>query len=84
MAPVESFIPTSESKKTIEKPVKQKPSLKELVKIESPGKPMPASRLEKKPRAKRSAKSKRKKRSKASPEATRQIPTKKDTTLIIT
>ena len=44
--PVESFIPTSESKMTIEKTVKPKLSLKELTTIELPGRPLSADIIE--------------------------------------
>lgn len=42
---VESFLPTDDAKITIEKEVKQKPSVAELTTIESPGRPIPASQL---------------------------------------
>jgi len=44
---VKDFIPITESKLTIEKQVKTKPSIQELTTVETPGKPMPASLLEK-------------------------------------
>ena len=44
--PVESFIPTSESKMTVEKTVKPKLSLKELTTIEVPGRPLSADIIE--------------------------------------
>src|SRR3989344_8816625 len=43
---IEAFIPPSESKITIEKEVKQKPSIEELTTIEKPGRPVPADTLE--------------------------------------
>ena len=46
---VESFLQPSESKQTVEKPVKQKPSITELTTIEFPGKPVPANYLESSP-----------------------------------
>jgi reverse gyrase len=55
---VEAFMPASDAKITVEKPVREKPSVQELTTIESPGKPIPADLLEeinqpvKKPRAK--------------------------------
>ncbi|PIN88865.1 DNA topoisomerase I [Candidatus Pacearchaeota archaeon CG10_big_fil_rev_8_21_14_0_10_34_76] len=52
MAPVESFIPYSESKQTTEKLVKEKPKVEDLTKIERPGKPMSASMLEDIPKKK--------------------------------
>lgn len=46
MAAVESFLPTStEPKKTVEKAVREKPSVAELTTIESPGRPVPADEL---------------------------------------
>ena len=46
MAAVESFMPTSsEPKLTVEKTVKEKPSVAELTTIESPGRPVPANEL---------------------------------------
>jgi len=45
---IESFLPAADAKKTVEKKVKPKLSTAELTTIESPGKPMPASLLEKK------------------------------------
>lgn len=51
MAAVKDFIPPSDAKITIEKEVKQKPTVEELTTIEQPGKPVPASSLEKKKRA---------------------------------
>src|SRR3989344_4904178 len=46
---VESFLQPPESKQTVEKPVKQKPSITELTTIEFPGKPVPANYLESSP-----------------------------------
>jgi DNA topoisomerase-1 len=43
---VEAFLKPSESKQTIEKAVQPKPKLADLITIESPGKPSPASFLE--------------------------------------
>ena len=45
---VNDFITISDAKMVTEKKVKQKPSLAELTKVESPGKPTPALQLEKK------------------------------------
>jgi DNA topoisomerase-1 len=42
---VESFLPPSDVKITIEKSVKQKPSVSDLTTIESPGRPAPADEL---------------------------------------
>ncbi|MDP4039452.1 MAG: DNA topoisomerase I [Candidatus Pacearchaeota archaeon] len=44
--PVESFIPLSKSKLTVEKPVKEKPKSKDLIKIEKPGRVVPESEKE--------------------------------------
>src|SRR3989344_2031153 len=44
---VESFIPVKDVKISTEKEVKQKPSISELTTIESPGKPVPASFIDK-------------------------------------
>jgi DNA topoisomerase I len=51
---VESFMKISDAKQTVEKLVKPKPKLQDLVTIESPGKPVPATSLEdnKKPKRK--------------------------------
>ncbi len=43
---VKDFLTIEDAKITIEKPVKEKPSIAELTTIESPGKPVPASDLE--------------------------------------
>jgi len=43
---VKDFIPLGEVKQSVEKAVREKPSLSELTKIESPGKPVPAINLE--------------------------------------
>ena len=43
---VKDFIPVKDFKQTVEKEVKQKPTLAELTTIESPGRPIPADRLE--------------------------------------
>lgn len=43
---VKDFIPLSDSKITIEKQVRRKPSIEELTTIETPGKPVPASNFE--------------------------------------
>ena len=47
--PAESYIPT-DVKITVEKPVKPKPSLAELTKVETPGRPSPADMLEDSPK----------------------------------
>lgn len=75
---VESFIPTSESKLTVEKAVKPKLSVEELTTVETPGKPFPASNLVPKKTAKKAAKSKQ---AKAKQSLTSTL---KDTILIIT
>lgn len=43
---VEAFMPSSDAKITVEKPVKEKPSVQELTTVESPGKPIPADIVE--------------------------------------
>ena len=43
---VKEFIPQSDFKQTVEKEVRQKPSLDQLTKVESPGKPIPADIIE--------------------------------------
>ena len=43
---IESFLPAGDVKKTVEKKVKPKRSTEELTTIESPGKPVPASKRE--------------------------------------
>jgi DNA topoisomerase-1 len=81
---VEAFLAASKPKITVEKEVREKPSLAELTKVESPGKPSPASMLEDSKPTKRSAKAK------AKPKATsHNVPIDKskadhNTTLIIT
>jgi DNA topoisomerase-1 len=73
MAPVETYIPT-DVKQTVEKEVKQKPSMEERTTVESPGKPVSASFLENKPKKMVGTKSSPKKI----------IPLKRDIILIIT
>lgn len=80
---VESFIQPSESKLTVEKQVKEKPSVEELTTIETPGRPTPASMLEssdEKPRKTRKKSSK----PKASMLETEEVARKRDAILIIT
>ncbi len=72
------YIPQSEAKLTVEKPVKEKPSVSELTTIESPGKPIPASELDKDERPK---KARIKKAAKKTPD---EIEYKQDALLIIT
>ncbi len=48
MTKVKDFIPPSDSKLTIEKEVKRKPTVDELTTIETPGKPVPATNFEEK------------------------------------
>jgi DNA topoisomerase I len=43
---IKDFLPVDDAKQIIEKQVHQKPSLKELTKVESPGRPVPASNFE--------------------------------------
>ncbi|MAG24357.1 DNA topoisomerase I [Candidatus Pacearchaeota archaeon] len=76
MPAVKDFISVGDAKQTVEKPVKPKPSLSDLTTVETPGKPMPASQLEQKPR-----KSPRKK---SRPKGEAKDITKKEYTLIIT
>jgi len=77
------YLPPGDVKRTVEKPVKPKPSTEELTTIESPGKPVPASNLEDPPkRPKR--KSPRKTKAKASDKETKITKAKKDSILIIT
>jgi len=75
---VKDFVPVNDAKNTIEKEVKQKPSMAELTKVESPGKPVPASQMEERPKNKKRGT----KRPKASTTSIRQP--KKDSILIIT
>jgi len=82
--PVESFIPATDAKKTVEKKVKEKLSTDELTTIESPGKPVPASNLEEKS-TKKITKGKRKSRKAKAKETEVKITSpKKDSILIIT
>ncbi len=76
--PVTEFIPVNDAKLTIEKEVKQKPTIAELTTIESPGKPVPADQLE----SKKPEKTRRKKSEKSEPSEIRQP--KRDSILIIT
>src|SRR3989344_428421 len=43
---VNEFLTIKDAKQSVEKPVKEKPKLKDLVTVESPGKPSPALDLE--------------------------------------
>src|SRR3989338_4250925 len=56
---VEDFIPLKDIKKTIEKEVKPKPTLAELTKIESPGKPISEDLLENNAQKEKKKKTKR-------------------------
>lgn len=76
MSNVKDFITIDDAKITIEKAVRPKPSIKELVIVEKPGRPSPANQLES------PAKKKTRKRKKATGEA--KDTTKKEYTLIIT
>jgi DNA topoisomerase-1 len=78
---VESFLKPTDAKITIEKPVKEKPKLKDLITIERPGKPMPALNLLEEPHEKTTKKHTPKKR--ATSDNIKEI-TKKDSILIIT
>jgi len=42
---VESYLPATDAKRTVEKKVREKPSTKELTTIETPGRPVPASEV---------------------------------------
>ena len=75
---VESFIPTSDSKMTVEKAVKEKPSIQDLTTIESPGKPIPASELDNQER------NKPRKKPKSPKKTAERIELKQDSLLIIT
>ena len=75
---VESFLPTTDVKITVEKKVKEKPSIESLTTIESSGKPMPASNLEYK------KKKKVRRKNKASTKNVKIEKTKKDSIFIIT
>jgi DNA topoisomerase-1 len=81
---VESFIPLSDVKQTIEKEVKRKPKTEELTTIEKPGKPSPASMLEdtQEEKPQKATKSRTKKTSNTLDNTTEV--TKKDSILIIT
>ena len=78
---VEAFVKPSESKITVEKEVKRKPSIAELTTIERPGKPTPASMLE-------DSEDKKKKTRKGIKKETSDdvsiIPQKRDSILIVT
>ncbi len=77
MAAVKDFIPLGDAKLTIEKEVRQKPSVEELTTVETPGKPMPASNFIREKKGAKSPASPKKPRE----QAFRPI---KDTILIIT
>ena len=78
----QQFISTENVKKFVEKEVKQKPSLKELTTIISPGKPIPASQLES-PSSEKQKKSSKRSSPKASNFQAKDI-TPKEYLLIIT
>lgn len=84
MAAVESFLPGGEAKHTVEKAVREKPKLSDLTTIERPGKPMPASRLEKPKNPKKKASTKRKRISKNSKATAKISQPDRDSILIIT
>ena len=79
---VESYLPATDVKQTIEKKVKEKPKLSELVKVEKPGKPMPASNLQTKKHSKRKAKTK--KTASTNQRNVKITSPKRDSTLIVT
>jgi len=72
------FIPASEAKLTVEKAVKEKPSVEQLTTIESPGRPIPANELDQDTRPKKKRKTKTPKKM---PE---ELELKRDALLIIT
>lgn len=76
MPPVKEFMPIDDAKLTVEKIVKEKPKVSDLVKVESPGKPVPIS-LESDPPKKK------KRRVKKSTGDAKEV-TKKEYILIIT
>ncbi len=82
---VEAFLPGGGAKHTIEKAVREKPTREQLTKIESPGRPMPASRIAKKrktaPKKRTTKKTTTRKRATAEPKISK---AKRDATLIIT
>lgn len=78
---IESYLPATDAKKTIEKRVKQKPTTKELTTIEKPGKPISKSDLE---NSQIKKKRKRTRKNKAKKTETIIFKTEKDVTLIIT
>jgi len=75
---VKDYLPIEDAKQVVEKPVKPKPSIKELTIIESPGKPVPATSLEESPK-----KTKRKRKKQTSDKIKIEQP-KKDSIIIIT
>ena len=77
---VEAFLRPSEVKMTVEKEVRQRPTIAELTTIESPGRPSPASMLEELPQKKKNVK--RKRAEKVEPSEV--TPVKKDSLLVIT
>ncbi|MEK6858449.1 MAG: DNA topoisomerase I [Nanoarchaeota archaeon] len=87
MAPVESFLPaTSEPKQTVEKTVRQKPSVAELTTIESPGRPIPANEFDQDERKKSRKKPARPKKEPARIKEKKETPVKLngDAILILT
>mgnify|MGYP006288648573 CR=1 FL=1 len=77
---IEQFMPTADAKHTTEKEVRQKPSVAELTKVESPGKPVPATSLE----DNNAPKKRRRRKKKATSEKVSIRAPKKDSILIIT
>jgi len=75
---VQSYPPVNDAKITVEKPVREKPKLSELTKIEKPGRPVSASEHEELP------KKRTRKKKKDSEVEVRITKTKKDAVLIIT
>ncbi len=79
--PVQDFIPIEDAKLVVEKEEKPKPSMAELITIESPGKPVPASFLDEREEPKKK-RAKRKTRERG--EAEKIESPKRDSILIIT
>ena len=80
---VKEFIPQGDFKQTIEKEVRQKPSIDQLTTIESPGKPIPADIIENNDSSSKKITKKTTKPVIKKPKI-KEIPSKKDAILIIT
>lgn len=79
---VKDFLTIKDVKQTVEKPVKEKPHLKDLITVESPGKPTPASFLDSEESEEKPKRKPRKKKSQALDENV--SVEKKEATLVIT